>query len=47
MEVIDLARLQFALTTVFHFVYVPISIGLVAHCRDYGDDVCQEKRRKI
>ncbi|GIQ65941.1 hypothetical protein PACILC2_45090 [Paenibacillus cisolokensis] len=28
MEVVDLARLQFALTTIFHFVYVPISIGL-------------------
>lgn len=28
MEVVDLARLQFAITTVFHFVYVPISIGL-------------------
>ncbi|MFB9274414.1 cytochrome ubiquinol oxidase subunit I [Cohnella cellulosilytica] len=28
MEVVELARLQFALTTIFHFVFVPISIGL-------------------
>mgnify|MGYP003810942429 CR=1 FL=1 len=28
VEVVDLARLQFALTTIFHYVYVPISIGL-------------------
>lgn len=28
MDVLDLARLQFALTTVFHFFFVPISIGL-------------------
>lgn len=28
MEVVELARLQFALTTIFHFIYVPISIGL-------------------
>lgn len=28
MDVLDLARLQFALTTVFHFIFVPISIGL-------------------
>ncbi|MBD2845378.1 cytochrome ubiquinol oxidase subunit I [Paenibacillus sp. IB182496] len=28
MDVLDLARLQFATTTIFHFVFVPISIGL-------------------
>lgn len=28
VEVVDLARLQFAFTTIFHYVYVPISIGL-------------------
>ncbi|BBI32812.1 cytochrome ubiquinol oxidase subunit I [Cohnella abietis] len=28
MDIVDLARLQFALTTVLHFVFVPISIGL-------------------
>lgn len=28
MDVLDLSRLQFAVTTIFHFIYVPISIGL-------------------
>lgn len=28
MDVLELARLQFATTTILHFVYVPISIGL-------------------
>ncbi|MNO15949.1 Cytochrome bd ubiquinol oxidase subunit 1 [compost metagenome] len=28
MEVIELARIQFATTTILHFVFVPISIGL-------------------
>ncbi|MEI7024162.1 cytochrome ubiquinol oxidase subunit I [Paenibacillus sp. y28] len=28
MDVVDLARLQFASTTIFHFIFVPISIGL-------------------
>ena len=28
MDVLDLARLQFASTTIFHFIFVPISIGL-------------------
>ena len=29
MDVLLLARLQFAATTVFHFFFVPLSIGLV------------------
>lgn len=28
MDVLDLARLQFAVTTIFHYFFVPISIGL-------------------
>ncbi|NHN28877.1 cytochrome ubiquinol oxidase subunit I [Paenibacillus agricola] len=28
MDIVDLARLQFALTTIFHYIFVPISIGL-------------------
>ena len=28
MDALDLARLQFALTTIFHFFFVPLSIGL-------------------
>lgn len=36
MDVIDLARLQFASTTLFHYIFVPLSIGLalwVAVCQ--------------
>ncbi len=28
MSVLDLARLQFAITTVYHFIFVPLTIGL-------------------
>jgi cytochrome bd ubiquinol oxidase subunit I len=28
MEITDLARLQFASTTLFHFIFVPLTIGL-------------------
>lgn len=28
MDVLELARLQFSLTTIFHYIFVPISIGL-------------------
>ena len=36
MNTLELARLQFGVTTVFHFIFVPISIGLsvwVAYCQ--------------
>ena len=29
MEVLDLARMQYAITTIFHFFFVPISIGMI------------------
>jgi cytochrome bd ubiquinol oxidase subunit I len=30
MSTLDLARWQFAVTTLFHFIFVPMSIGLAA-----------------
>ena len=30
MDVLDLARWQFAITTVYHFLFVPITIGVTA-----------------
>lgn len=28
MEIVDIARLQFATTTLYHFIFVPLTIGL-------------------
>ena len=28
MEALDLARWQFGITTVYHFIFVPLTIGL-------------------
>ena len=28
MDVITLSRLQFAITTIYHFLFVPVSLGL-------------------
>jgi cytochrome d ubiquinol oxidase subunit I len=46
MSTLDFARTQFATTTLFHFIFVPISIGLalfVAWCQSRwyrtGDEV--------
>src|SRR3954447_576472 len=36
---VDLARIQFATTTLYHFLFVPLTLGLarlVAACRDAG-----------
>jgi len=30
MTMLDLARTQFGITTLFHFIFVPMSIGLAA-----------------
>ncbi|MDY6820957.1 MAG: cytochrome ubiquinol oxidase subunit I, partial [Deferribacterota bacterium] len=29
MEALTLARLQFAMTTIFHFFFVPLTLGLI------------------
>ena len=35
MDNLDLARWQFAITTVYHFLFVPITIGLSAIVAGY------------
>ena len=37
MDATDLARWQFGITTVYHFLFVPITIGLSAHRRRLRD----------
>ena len=37
MDVLEIARWQFGITTVYHFLFVPITIGLSAHHRRHGD----------
>ncbi len=39
MEALDLARWQFGITTVYHFLFVPITIGLGRARRDHADGV--------
>ena len=37
MDALDLARWQFGITTVYHFLFVPLTIGLAAAGRDHAD----------
>ena len=39
MDALDLARWQFGITTVYHFLFVPITIGLSAARRRLPDRV--------
>ncbi len=36
---LDLARLQFAITTIYHFLFVPVSIGMAAYVAHLPDAV--------
>ena len=40
-----LARIQFALTAMYHYVFVPLSIGLGLYCGDFRDQVLSIPKR--
>ncbi|NLJ53326.1 MAG: cytochrome ubiquinol oxidase subunit I, partial [Intrasporangiaceae bacterium] len=44
MSNVDLARWQFAITTVYHFLFVPITIGLSAIVAYYHTRYVRHKR---
>ena len=37
MDALDLARWQFGITTVYHFLFVPLTIGMAAVHRSTAD----------
>ena len=37
MAVVELSRLQFALTAMYHFLFVPLTLGLSLHPRHHGE----------
>ena len=39
MDVLDIARIQFGVITVYHFLFVPLTIGLTAARRAARDAV--------
>ena len=50
LDGLDLARWQFAITTVYHFILVPLTIGLSplvalmeTNCREIGRASCRER----
>ncbi len=47
MDVLLLSRLQFTATTIFHFFFVPLTLGLVGAGRDHGDSVRAHRQRNL
>ena len=37
LDIVELSRLQFALTAMYHFLFVPLTLGSVDHRGDHGD----------
>ncbi|GAB7199149.1 hypothetical protein OS12_05910 [Dickeya oryzae] len=39
-DVVELSRLQFALTAMYHFLFVPLTLGMAFFAGDHGNRVC-------
>ena len=37
MDVVELSRLQFGLTAMYHFLFVPLTLGPVGPAGDHGE----------
>ena len=37
MDVVELSRLQFGLTAMYHFLFVPLTLGLSILLADHGE----------
>ncbi len=39
-SVVDLSRFQFAMTAMYHFIFVPLTLGLGFYSCHYGNHLC-------
>ena len=44
IDPVSLARLQFAMTALYHFLFVPLTLGLSFLLGDHGDRLCDDGR---
>ena len=45
-SVVDLSRFQFAMTAMYHFIFVPLTLGLAFLCH-YGNHLCDFRQRNL
>lgn len=46
IDVVDLSRLQFALTAMYHFLFVPLTLGILSFYH-YGIDVRNDEQANL
>ncbi len=48
-DIVELSRLQFALTTMYHFLFVPLTLGMafLLALGDHGDGLHPERRTDL
>ena len=47
MDALDVARWQFGVTTVYHFLFVPLTIGLSVARRRAADRLAPHRQRAV
>ena len=43
MDVVQLSRLQFGLTAMYHFLFIPLTLGLAVLLGDHGERLCHDR----
>ena len=43
IDIVELSRLQFAMTALYHFLFVPLTLGLSDHRRHHGNGLCNDR----
>jgi cytochrome d ubiquinol oxidase subunit I len=43
-QLVDLSRLQFAATAMYHFLFVPLTIGMVWITGHHGERLCDDRQ---
>jgi hypothetical protein len=44
-QLVDLSRLQFAVTAMYHFLFVPLTLGHGLHAGHHGKRLCDDGQR--
>ncbi len=47
LDIVALSRLQFALTALYHFLFVPLTLGLSVHAGDHGERLRDDRPRHL
>ena len=41
-DIVDLSRFQFAMTAMYHFLFVPLTLGISLDFSDHGITLCDD-----